>query len=150
MQVPTCFAKCSSHMHRIQVGNGQYIGFLFVIPVIIDIHEHSFEVYTLVSDIHENVDLVLGIKNIFESEGVIDSCNSCFSFLNRSIPFFPKEKTEIPTQDTKDGDSRSSIYRGIVRDGNYKCFRYDSTCYKHDEIEIHKKQGYLENHQQCQ
>ena len=31
-----------------------------------------------------------------ELEGVIDLCNSCFSFLNRSIPFFPKEKTEIP------------------------------------------------------
>ena len=27
---------------------------------------------------------------------MIDSHNSCFSFLNRSIPFFPKEKTEIP------------------------------------------------------
>ena len=27
----------------------------------------------LVSEIHENVDLVLGIKNIFELEGVINS-----------------------------------------------------------------------------
>ena len=27
---------------------------------------------------------------------VIDSCDSYFSFLNKSIPFFPKEKTEIP------------------------------------------------------
>ena len=50
----------------------------------------------MVSEIHENVDLVLGIKNVFELKGVIDSYNSCFSFLNRSIPFFPKEKTEIP------------------------------------------------------
>ena len=61
-----------------------------------DIHGHRFEIYTLVSEIHENVDLVLGIKNVFELEGVIDSCDSCFSFLNRSIPFFCKEKTEIP------------------------------------------------------
>ena len=37
-------------------------------PIIIDIHEHRFEIYTLVSEIHENVDLVLGIKNIFELE----------------------------------------------------------------------------------
>ena len=50
----------------------------------------------MVSEIHENVDLVLGIKNVFELERVIGSCDSCFSFLNRSIPFFPKEKTEIP------------------------------------------------------
>ena len=28
--------------------------------------------YILVSEIHENVDLVLGIKNVFELEGVIN------------------------------------------------------------------------------
>ena len=72
------------------------MGVLFVIPVIIHIHGHRFEIFTLVSEIHENVVIVLGIKNVFELEGVIDSCDSCFSFLNRSIPFFPKEKTQIP------------------------------------------------------
>ena len=42
-------------------------------------------------EIHGNVDLVLGIKNIFELEGIINSQECCFSFLNRSVPFFPKE-----------------------------------------------------------
>ena len=56
----------------VQVGNGQYIVVLFVIPVIVDIHGHRFEVFTLVSEIHDNVDLVLGMKNVFELEGVID------------------------------------------------------------------------------
>ena len=88
--------KFASHTQRIQVGNEKYVGVLFVIPVITDIHRHRFQIYTMVSEVHENVDLVLGIKNVFELEGVIDSCNFCFSFLNRSIPFFPKEKTEIP------------------------------------------------------
>ena len=46
---------------------------LFIIPVIIDIHRHRFEMYTLVSDIHENVDLVFGIKYVFKLEGVINS-----------------------------------------------------------------------------
>ena len=32
----------------------------------------QIEIYTLVSEIHENVDLVLGIKNVFELEGVIN------------------------------------------------------------------------------
>ena len=59
-------------MQRIQVGNVQYVGVLFLIPVIVDIHGHRFGVFTLVSEIHENVDLVLEIKNIFELEGVID------------------------------------------------------------------------------
>ena len=47
---------------RIQVGNGQYVAVLFVVPIIIGIHDHLFEVFTLVSEIHDNVDLVLGMK----------------------------------------------------------------------------------------
>ena len=62
-----------SKTQRIQVGNGQYVSILFVIPIIIDIHGHRVETYTLVSEIHENMDIVLGIKNIFELEGVINS-----------------------------------------------------------------------------
>ena len=57
---------------RIQVGNGQYVAVLFVIPVIIEIHGHLFEVFTLVSEIHDNVDLVLGMKNAYELEGIVD------------------------------------------------------------------------------
>ena len=72
-----------------------------MIPVIVDIYGHRFEIYTLVSEIHENVDLVLGIKNVFELEGVINLHDSYFSFLNRSIVFFPKEKTEIPPKTQK-------------------------------------------------
>ena len=72
-----------------------------MIPVIIDIHRHRFEIYTVVSEIHENVDLVQGIKNVFQLEGVIDSHDSHFSFLNRSIPFFPKERTQIPSKAQK-------------------------------------------------
>ena len=65
--------KFASKTQRIQVGNGQYVSVLFVIPIIIDIHGHRFEIYTLVSEIHKNVDIVLGIKNVFELEGVINS-----------------------------------------------------------------------------
>ena len=54
-------------------GNGQYVSVLFVIPVVVDIHGHRFEIFTLVSKIHDNVDLVMGMKNIFELEGMIDS-----------------------------------------------------------------------------
>ena len=65
--------KFPSNTQRIQVGNGQYVSVLFVIPVIIDIHGHRFEIFTLISKIHDNVDLVMGMKNIFELEGMIDS-----------------------------------------------------------------------------
>ena len=63
--------KFASKTQRIQVGNGQFVSVLFIFSVIVDIHGHRLEIYTLVSDIHENIDLVLGIKNVFELEGVI-------------------------------------------------------------------------------
>ena len=72
--------KFASTTQRIQVGNGQCVSVLFIIPVIVDIHGHRFEICTLVSEIHENVDLVLGIKNVSELEGVINSRNCCLSF----------------------------------------------------------------------
>ena len=65
--------KFVSKTQRIQVGNGQYVSVLLVIPIIIDIHGHRFEIYILVSKIHENIDIVLGIKIVFKLEGVINS-----------------------------------------------------------------------------
>ena len=94
-------SKFASKTQRIQVGNGQYVSVLFVIPIIVDIHSHRFEVYTLVSEIHENIDLVLAIKNVFELEGVINSQECCFRFLNRSIPLFPKEKILLKPEEQK-------------------------------------------------
>ena len=69
--------------------------------MIIDIHRHRFEIFTLVSKIHDNVDLVMGMKNIFELEGMIDLQDSCFSFLSRSIPFFPVTAVEIAPKTQK-------------------------------------------------
>ena len=55
-------SKFASTTQRVQVGNGQYVAVLFVIPVIVDIYGHRFDVVTLVSEIHDNVDLVLGYE----------------------------------------------------------------------------------------
>ena len=93
--------KFTSTTTRIQVGNGQYVGVLFVIPVILTIQSHRFEIFMLVSEIHEDVDLVIGIKNLFELEGIIDSWDSCVKFLNRSIPFFPKEEFMVKPREQK-------------------------------------------------
>ena len=72
--------KFSSKTQRIQVGNSQCVSVLFVTPVIMDVHGHRFEIYTLVYEIHENMDLVLGIKNVFELEGAINSRDCCLTF----------------------------------------------------------------------
>ena len=86
---------------RIQVGNGQYVAVLFIIPVIIEVHEHIFEVFTLVTEIHDNIDLLLGMKNAYELEGIIDMQDSSFRFLNRSIAFFSKEQAVVKPKEKK-------------------------------------------------
>ena len=93
--------KFASKTQRIQVGNGQYVGVLFLIPVIVEICSHRLELFTLVSEIFDNVDMVLEIKNIFELEGVIDSHESCFRFLSRSIPILPREQVVVKPGEKK-------------------------------------------------
>ena len=93
--------KFTSFTTRIQVVNRQYVGVLFIIPVIVTIQNHRFEMFTLVSEIHENVDLVIRMYNLFELEGVIYSWDSCVNFLNRPIPFFLKEKVSLKLKEQK-------------------------------------------------
>ena len=129
--------KFTSTTRRIQVGNGQYVCVLFVIPVVMTIQKHRFEIFTLVSEIHENVDLVLGIRNLFELKRVIDSWDSCLSFLNRSIPFFPKEKVQEKPREEKLIVWEAPFIEEISGMAITKLLdikRANNTCY---EIEIH-------------
>ena len=59
--------KFASKTQRIQVGNGQHISVLFMIPVIIEIAGHRLELYTLY---------------VFELEGIFNSWECCFRFLS--------------------------------------------------------------------
>ena len=93
--------KFASRTQRIEVGNDQCVSVLFILLVIVDIHEHRFEIYVLVSEIHENVDLVLGIKNVFELEGKINSRDCCFKFLNRSVPIYPENEIILKCNEQK-------------------------------------------------
>ena len=65
------------------------------------IHGHRCEIYTLVSEIHENADLVLGIKNVFEFEDVIDSRDCHFEFLNRSVPIYPEKEIILKLEEAE-------------------------------------------------
>ena len=44
---------------------------------------------------------MLGIKNVFELEGVINSRDCCFRFCNRSLPIFPKECAVLKPKEWK-------------------------------------------------
>ena len=101
--------KFASRTQRIQVGNGQFISVLFIIPIVIDIHGHRFEIYTVVSEIHKNIDLVIGIKNIFELEGIINSWD-CYFPTN-----FSKRVHDIETKRTEINKGGSAIYRWNIR-----------------------------------
>ena len=72
-----------------------------MILVTVEICSHRLELFTLVSEIFDNVDMVLGNKNIFELEGVTDSCESCFRFLSGSIPIFPREQAVVKPGEKK-------------------------------------------------
>ena len=41
------------------------------------------------------------MKNAYELEGIIDMQDSSFIFLNRSIPFFPKEQVVVKPKERK-------------------------------------------------
>ena len=56
---------------------------------------------SLVSEIHKNVDLVLGIKNVFKLEGVINSRDCCFKFLNRSVLIYPEKEIVLKPNEQK-------------------------------------------------
>ena len=103
MQSKTLHAlpKSAPTTQRTQVGNGQYVVVLFIVPVIIEVHGHTLEVFMLVLEIHDNIDLVLGMKNAYELEGIIDTQDSSFRILNRSIPFFSKEQVVVKPKEKK-------------------------------------------------
>ena len=101
MQVTAHIVKICFKTQRIHIGNSQCVSVLFIIPVIVDIHRHRFKIYMLVSEIHKNVDLVLGIKNVFELEGVLNSRDCCFKFLNRSVPIYPEKEIILKPNEQK-------------------------------------------------
>ena len=83
------YPKCNSTIRNLQVGNGELVAAPFVIPFVFKIGKHLFEIYTLVSEIQQSMDLILGVKNMFELEGEVSCRTSQFKFLNRSLPLFP-------------------------------------------------------------
>ena len=58
-------------------------------------HGHVFEIYTIVADIDDGIDLVFGFKNMVETEGMLNTRTGEFDFLGRSIPIFPQHDLDI-------------------------------------------------------
>ena len=100
MQEPpkaTCpkYPKFHSTIRNSQIGNGELVAALFVIPLVLKIYGHLSEIYTIVSEIQQSMDLIFGVKNMFEIEGKVSYQTLQFKFLNRSLPIFPLNTHKI-------------------------------------------------------
>jgi hypothetical protein len=93
--------KLSTHCKTVKVGNGQRSSILFVVPVIVTIGVHRFEMHTLVADIDDDVDIIFGMKDMHEVEGNVCTRDNTFQFINRSLPLFPMDHQTIMPNEQK-------------------------------------------------
>ena len=80
--------KFSTSNKSFMLGN-RHVPVLFVIPIVVSFCGHLVEIYAV---IHGGIDLVFGMKNMVETEGVISTRDSTFKFISRSIPISTIDK----------------------------------------------------------
>ena len=95
------FLKFSSKAKALQVGNGANINILFNMSIVITNQGQIFEIYATVSELHDNVDLVLGVKNFIELEAELSKRELKLKFLNRSVSIFPVHKEAVKPKKMK-------------------------------------------------
>ena len=79
----------------ITMDNGAVVPAKFIILLTFMTHGHIFEIYTIVCDIEDNLDLVFGMKNMTETEGIVNTRTSTYDFLECSIPLFPVNDLDV-------------------------------------------------------
>ena len=79
----------------IRIGNGSIVPALFVIPILFMACGHTFEIFTIVAEIDDDMDLVFGFKNMVETEGLLNTRTVEFDFIGRSIPIFPQNDLDV-------------------------------------------------------
>ena len=80
----------------IRIGNGSIVQALFVIPLLFMSCGHTFEIFTIVTEIDDDMDLVFGFKNMTETEGMLNTRTGEYDFIGRSIPIFPQNDFDVP------------------------------------------------------
>ena len=91
-KLPKFFTSCTGT----QNGNGSIIPTLFVIPIQFMTNGHIFEIYTIVAEIDDGMDLVFGFKNMTETEGMLNTRTGEYDFIGRSIPVYPQNDLDVP------------------------------------------------------
>ena len=80
----------------IRISNGSIVPALFVIPILFMACGHTFEIFTIVAEIDDDMDLVFGFKNMVETEGMLNTRTGEYDFIGRSIPIFPQNDLDVP------------------------------------------------------
>ena len=80
----------------IRIGNGSIVPALFVIPILFMTCKHTFEIFTIVAEIDDDMDLVFEFKNMVETEGMLNTRTGECDFIGRSIPIFPQNDLDVP------------------------------------------------------
>ena len=80
----------------IRIANGSIVQALFVIPLLFMSCGHTFEIFTIVAEIDDDMDLVFGSKNMTETEGMLNTRIGDYDFIGRSIPIFPQHDLDVP------------------------------------------------------
>ena len=81
---------------RIRVGNGSIVQALFVIPLLFMSGGHTYEIFTVVAEIDDEMDLVFGFKNMTETERMLNTGTGEYDFIGSSIPIFPQNDLDVP------------------------------------------------------
>ena len=84
--IPKFVTTCTG----IRIGNGSIVQAIFVISLLFMASGHTFEIFTIVAEIDDDMDLVFGFKNMTETEGMLDTRTDEYDFIGRSIPIFPQ------------------------------------------------------------
>ena len=79
----------------IRIGNGSIVQALFVLPILFMSNGHIFEIFTIVAEIDDEMDLVFGFKNMTETEGMLNTRTGEYDFIGRSIPIFPVDDLDV-------------------------------------------------------
>ena len=80
----------------IRIGNGSIVQALFVIPLLLMSCGHTFEIFTIVAEIDDDMDLVFGFKNMTETKGMLNTRTGENDFIGRSIPIFLQNDLDVP------------------------------------------------------
>ena len=91
-KLPKFVTSCTG----IKIGNGSIIPTLFVIPMQFMTNGHIFEIYIIVAEIDDGMDLVFGFKNMTETEGRLNTRTDEYDFIGRSIPVYPQNDLDVP------------------------------------------------------